>query len=172
MEPGKKTPTPTKPIILPPTIIPTISPIPEPTKPVKPTPEPTEPVKLTPEPTEPIKQTPKPTEPGKPTPKPTKPSQINTIDIRPLIDIYNNYMLYIYDIYNGLIDLINNSKYGCTNLGKLEIMRFEPLYLENTVVMHTEKVYIFANLLDERMKLAAQLTNEFLDKILDTKLCH
>ena len=89
--------------------------------------------------------------------------EIVTVDIRPLIDIFNKHMGFVYGIYNEIIEKLNNYESNCSNIIKIELLKFDPIYLEDTVVTYNENVIEFGDILKNLMDMATKSVNKFLE---------
>lgn len=103
---------------------------------------------------------------------PKKISSKISIDIKPLIDIYNNHMNSIHGKYNDIIAKLNENVLTRTKPTSSEILEFEPIYLANTVVTYNDNVHNFANLLKNEMDIATEMINKLFENKHIVRLCH
>lgn len=108
----------------------------------------------------------------KPTIPPKKIEKLQIqIDIRPLIDKYNQHIKFVYEIYNNIITKINTCELSHKNFLKIDELRFEPLYLENTNITYNENTILFADLLKDRIVIVNDSINELLNDNFVIQLC-
>lgn len=95
-------------------------------------------------------------------------NKLEVVDIKPLIDTYNKFIIEVYEIYNSLIRILN--KASCIGI-KIEELVFEPLYLENTIVPYNETVTKFYEIVQENINSIRETVDNFSKYEFNSKLC-